>query len=81
MLPLAPRKPKPLSHQFEDDLGALVDQYLRDGIDIEALKGVLRYEADFDHDIRKSDLMREHPPHVRAPISPDASTPSQRLPE
>lgn len=56
MTMISERKPKPLSHQLEDDLGAMVDRYLTEGIDIEALKQVLRYEADFDHEVRRQDL-------------------------
>jgi hypothetical protein len=62
-------KPKPLSHQFEDELGAMVDRYLSEGIDIESLKQVLRYEADFDHEERRRDLQR--------PTSPLTSKDSQ----
>ena len=65
MLPLTQRKPKPLHHQFEDDLGALVDQYLSDGIDIDRLKGVLRYEADHDHEDRKRELSQRDIHEVR----------------
>ena len=63
------QKTKPLSHQFEDELGALVDRYLSEGIDIEAMKQVLRYETDFDHEIRRKDLRDS------ALSSPDGATP------
>ena len=48
--------PKPIHHQFEDDLGDLVDRYLGEGIDIAKLKEVLRYEANHDHEERKREL-------------------------
>jgi len=51
------RQQKPLSSQFEDDLGRLVDQYLSEGIDIAALKNVLRDEADHDHEERRRELV------------------------
>lgn len=61
MFALTQRKPKPLHHKFEDDLGELVDQYLLDGIDIANLKRVLCYEADHDHEERRREL------HARTP--------------
>ena len=51
------RQQIPLSSRFEDDLGRLVDQYLSEGIDIAALKNVLRYEADHDHEERRRELV------------------------
>jgi len=62
MSALTQHKPKPLAHQFEDALGALVDQYLSEGIDIDSMKQVLRYEADFDHEERRRDLQRAASP-------------------
>jgi hypothetical protein len=47
---------KPLEHQFEDDLGKLVDRYLLDGIKIDALKRILQYEASHDHLDRRREL-------------------------
>lgn len=59
MLPLTQCKPKPLDHQFEDDLGELVDRYLLDGVDIEKLKNILRYEATNDHVERRTALLSQ----------------------
>jgi len=56
MLPLTQPTPKPLDHQFEDELGELVDRYLLDGINIDALTRVLRYEAENDHFDRYREL-------------------------
>lgn len=50
---------KKLIHQFEDDLGALVDSYLKDGINIAKMKQVLRYEADYEHVARRCELMEK----------------------
>jgi hypothetical protein len=57
------RQQKPLSSQFEDDLGRLVDQYLSEGIDIAALKNVLRDEADHDHEERRRELVERAEGH------------------
>lgn len=47
---------KSLATQFEDDLASLVDRYLRDGIEIDKLKDVLRSEVGNDHEARKREL-------------------------
>jgi hypothetical protein len=47
---------KPLHLKFEDDLSELIDQYLMSGIDIDALKDVLRGEAENDHEQIRSAL-------------------------
>lgn len=49
---------KPI-HQFEDDLGELVDRYLLDGqITIDEIKSVVKHEASFDHAERLAELLK-----------------------
>lgn len=49
---------KPI-HQFEDELGELVDRYLLEQqITIDDIKNVLKYEASFDHADRLADLLK-----------------------
>ena len=50
---------KPLHHQFEDDLGKLVDDYLLQGVEPADIVKVLKYEATHDHVARHLELIRE----------------------
>lgn len=50
---------KPLIHQFEDDLGKLVDDYLLQGCFPPDIVRVLNYEAKHDHVERLTELLRE----------------------
>lgn len=50
---------KPI-HQFEDELGALVDRYLLDGqVSIDEIKAVVKHEASFDHAERLKELLKK----------------------
>lgn len=50
---------KPL-HQFEDELGELVDRYLLDGqVTIDEIKSVLKHETSFDHAERLAELLKK----------------------
>lgn len=49
---------KPI-HQFEDELGELVDRYLLEQqITIDDIKTVLKHEAGFDHADRLAELLK-----------------------
>ena len=48
------------AHQFEDDLGELVDRYLLDGqVSIDEIKAVVKNEATFDHAERLAELLKK----------------------
>lgn len=50
---------KPI-HQFEDELGELVDRYLLDGqVTIDEIKSVLKHETSFDHAERQAELLKK----------------------
>lgn len=49
---------KPIN-QFEDELGALVDRYLLDGVSGDEIKSVLNYEAGYSYVERLAELKRE----------------------
>lgn len=52
--------PKNPVHQFEDELGELVDRYLLDQqVSIEQIKIVLKHEASFDHHERLAELLKK----------------------
>ena len=55
---------KPI-HQFEDDLGELVDRYLLEGqVTIEEIKSVLKHETGFDHAERQEELRKKEAARV-----------------
>lgn len=51
------RRPEPLSNQFQNELGDLVDRYLIDGLSSNDIKYVLRCEADYDYEERRRELL------------------------
>jgi hypothetical protein len=47
-------------HQFEDELGELVDRYLLEQqVSIEQIKIALKHETSFDHHERLAELLRK----------------------
>lgn len=47
--------PKSQTAMFEDSIGELVDQYIRDGLSPDAIENILRYQAGYV-DERASEL-------------------------
>lgn len=51
--------PKPMKARFEDELGELVDRYLKDGLSPADIVFILNYEAQNDYAERKRELEKQ----------------------